>query len=777
MTTLIAFLFVSLALQIGAAMWVFRVARPVSSRLAWRVIGGWFCFIAACGLIAVAGMRSDATRGSLELAAGSLALSGSALLLGGILALTPLLDKLRQQIGRLTAAEQQVRSVVNNVVDGIITIDSRGTIKSVNPAAERIFQYPAADIVGRHVDLLMPGAFRNEYEGSVPRQVSGGDGRIIGIRREVVGRRKDGADIPLDLAISEFEVASRHYFTGIVRDITEPKRAEDTARFLADASAALASLVDPESTLNKLAALAVPAFADWCMVDVVEGTGLRCLAIAHQDPSLVELAHDLQRRFPPSPDEPRGPQHVLRTARSEIAAEVTDAVLRSVVRDEQHLELLRGLGLRSYICVPLMVHGSCAAVVSFATAESGRRYRSDDLLVAEELAHRASVAIDNARLYAALRDADRRKDEFLAMLAHELRNPLAPIRSGLDLLGIEGVDRETSEWARRTMKEQVQHMVQLVDDLLDVSRIMQDKIQLRTEPLELSTVVARAVEQVRPLIIAQEHHLSIDVGPEPLWVLGDAVRLAQVLANLLNNAAKYTNPRGTITLTVGRDGTEAVLQVRDNGIGMDKETQKCVFDLFAQADRAMARSQGGLGIGLTLVRRLVQLHGGRVEALSDGPEQGAVFTVRLPVVASPPTDGEHVPCDQQIGEQEGTAPRRVLVVEDNASVVAMTAALLRTWGHQVFTAHDGPEALRVFDAQRPEIVLLDIGLPGMTGYDIARELRKKSGGEGALLVALTGYGQQQDRNRSREAGFDLHLVKPPAEEDLRRTLVLRPTKF
>jgi PAS domain S-box-containing protein len=548
---------------------------------------------------------------------------------------------------------------------------------------------------------------------------------------------------------------------GTSTDIHEQKRAEESSRYLAESSAALASVVDYESTLQKVANLAVPYFADWSAVDVANEDGsLRRLAVAHQDAAKVRLVQQLMQLYPPDPDAPGGAVGVLRSGKPEIIGEITDDLLVQGAKDEEHLRLIRSLGLQSYICVPLVVSGNPLGVLTFATAESGRRYTDADLAVAMDLAQRAAVAVENTQLYQALREADRRKDEFLATLAHELRNPLAPIRNSLQILKMPRLEVETIERAREMMERQVHQLVRLVDDLLDVSRVMRGKIELRTERVELAAVVARAVETVQPLIEAQGHEFTANLPRESLPLDADPVRLAQVVGNLLTNAAKYTEANGHIRLTARREGDEAVLRVRDDGIGIAPDMLAKVFDLFVQVDHAATRSQGGLGIGLTLVKNLVGMHRGTVEAHSEGVGKGSEFVVRLPLSAATvaePNERE----DTRPGLRERTAGRRLLVVDDNKDAADSLAMLLRLEGHEVRVAYDGPAALNLVNGYRPEIVFLDIGMPGMDGYEVARRLRQHPGLENVLLAALTGWGQQEDRRRTTEAGFDRHFVKPP----------------
>jgi signal transduction histidine kinase len=454
----------------------------------------------------------------------------------------------------------------------------------------------------------------------------------------------------------------------------------------------------------------------------------------------------------------------MRTGQSELVREVTDEMIEAVVRDADHLAALRGLGMRSFLCVPLLSRGRAVGAVSFVAAESGRRYDDQDLAVAEELGRRAGVALDNARLYQELKEADRRKDEFLALLAHELRNPLAPIRNSLHALQLAGADPAVAARARDMMERQVGHLVRLVDDLLDVSRIMRGKVELRREEVELAAVLARAVETARPLVEAGRHDLTVDLPPEPIRLDADAVRLAQVFGNLLANAAKYTEPGGRIRLSVEAHGPEFVVRVRDTGIGIPADMLARVFDPFVQTDAARNKSQGGLGLGLALVKSLVELHGGAVAAHSAGPGLGSEFVVRLPATGSPDRGPRGADRGPRPGADARTT-RNVLVVDDNRDAADSLGTLLRLKGHGVRVVYDGPAAVAAAAEYPPDLVLLDLGMPGMDGYEVARRLRQMPAFRGRTLAAVTGWGQEADRRRTREAGFDHHLVKPidPAE--------------
>jgi PAS domain S-box-containing protein len=462
---------------------------------------------------------------------------------------------------------------------------------------------------------------------------------------------------------------------GTATDIDDRRRAEQDARFMAEAGAALAALTDEAEALRAVARLAVPHFADWCAVDLLGDDGApHRVAVAHQDPAKVELAYDLQRRYPTRPDTPMGVFQVLRTGEPVLVPEITDEMLAAGAGDEEHLRLLRDLGLRSCLCVPLAGRGGAFGAISFIAAESGRRYGPDDLRQAEDLAHRAAVAVENARLYEALRDADRRKDEFLATLAHELRNPLAPIRNALLLMAQPDPDPDgRGHEADRAMAErQVAHLSRLVDDLMDIARISRGKIELRRQPVELGPVVAHAVAAVRSALAERGHELVVRGPAERVVLEADPTRLEQVLDNLLTNAIKYTEPGGRITLEAGREGDEVVLRVADNGVGIPAEMLARIFDPFTQVDGHSGRSKGGLGIGLGLVRSLVALHGGRITAHSAGPGLGSEFVVRLPALPAPAA------ADARAPEAAAGKPRRrrILVVDDNADAANSLAKLL-----------------------------------------------------------------------------------------------------
>jgi signal transduction histidine kinase/ActR/RegA family two-component response regulator len=381
---------------------------------------------------------------------------------------------------------------------------------------------------------------------------------------------------------------------------------------------------------------------------------------------------------------------------------------------------------------------------------------------AEETARQALEALRDAN--ARLEEADRRKDEFIAILSHELRNPLAPIRYALPVLQAQPLP-EAATRALGVIERQVVHLARLVDELLDVSRISGDKIELRREHVTLASVVTAAIEGASPALSAGRHSLQVHVAEAPIWLHADADRLAQVVTNILNNGAKYTPPGGQIVVTAEPENGQAVIRVQDNGIGIPAEALRTVFEMFRQVEYAN-KPQGGLGVGLALARRLVDLHGGTIEARSGGVGQGAEFIVRLPVV------GDAKPCMAGAGEptRAAGAALRVLIVDDNADFVDMLAVMVGMLGHDVGKALDGPSAISAAASYRPDVVLLDLGLPGLSGYEVARCLRQHPDTARTRLVALTGWGQEEDRARTRDAGFDHHLTKPTEPETLCRLL-------
>lgn len=505
--------------------------------------------------------------------------------------------------------------------------------------------------------------------------------------------------------------------------------------FLTRAGEVLGQSLNPETIAQDVVRLPLPQLADEAVLLPLEidGTpGRSCRARWEEVESLAEDS------LPPGP------------ASSELLQAIDEVLSGRVM----------GREAGPVLAVPLRAGGRILAVLGLSRQASGRDFSPADTTVVRMFASRAASALENAQLYHEVQQADRQKNEFLSMLAHELRNPLAPIRNANEVLRQKAADPARVRWAQGVIDRQLTHLVRLVDDLLDVSRLTQGKIRLEVKETELGDVLAQAVEAVRPLMDQLRHELDLRLPARPLPLMGDRARLTQVVTNLLNNAAKYTDPGGRITLEAEPEADQAVIRVRDTGIGISADLLPTVFNLFTQANRSLDRSQGGLGVGLTLVKRLVELHEGTVEARSEGPGLGSEFIVRLPMLVEKPIVRSAGPDATANGERISEGERlRAVVVDDNVDAAESLADLLRLFGHEVHVMHDGPTGLAAAQTLRPNLVLLDLGLPGMDGFEVARRLRADPEFN-AVMVAVSGYGRDEDRRMSRDAGMKHHFVKP-----------------
>jgi PAS domain S-box-containing protein len=656
--------------------------------------------------------------------------------------------------------EQRARTLLattlRSIGDGVITTDAAGRVTFLNPVAERMTGWTSAEAAGRELVEIFPIVHeetRQVVANPVHRVLR--EGVVVGLANHTVLLRKDGDEIAIDDSAAPIELDGQ--IEGVVlvfRDVTHEKLLFARREFLARAGSELIAASDYRDALRTVAQLVVPKLADWCAIDIVDpstGTTVR-LAVAHQDPAKVALAHELARRYPPDPEAPTGVPNVLRTGRSELYTEIPRELLERTAVDDEHRSIIADLDLRSAMVVPLRGRDHVFGAISFVYAQSNRRYTDDDLAFAEDFARRAAMIVERRKLEEEAAQANRAKDEFLAMLGHELRNPLAPIRTALQLMALRGDSSTARE--RQVIERQVEHLVTLVDDLLDVSRITRAKITLAKEPIEISAVIARALEMASPLLESRRHQLELAVPRTGYVVDGDPARLAQVFANLLTNAAKYTDPGGRIAVMARTDHDGIVVEVSDTGIGIDPDFLPMIFDMFVQERQTIARSHGGLGLGLNIARSLVGMHGGRIHATSEGRGRGSTFTVWLPALEARVTAAAEPP--QQARAAEGG--RRVMLVDDNEDAVALLESALQTYGYDTRYALDGPAALELARSFTPEIAILDIGLPVMDGYELAQRLRERS--PELPMIALTGYGQEDDVEKSKSAGFDRHLVKP-----------------
>jgi signal transduction histidine kinase/CheY-like chemotaxis protein len=660
---------------------------------------------------------------------------------------------------------------------GLLATDTDLTVTRWNRWLERWTGRAAADAVGRHLFDLFPDLVARGLDRHYRQALSG--------QTAILSQRFHKFVLALPRAAGEGG-AERMHQSGRIVPLLDDTTVTGTLTVIEDVTERVIREAELQSRTRRQAALALSARSALAGDDVVD---LCREVVGHLAETLgVEFAEALE--FQPTgvwtrlagAGWPEPSEHVFEPAR----ASRTDAVVRSatpvafgaVGGDPLAADAgLRASGVAGGLVVRIPGRGRPFGLLG-AYTRALRRFSPDELQFAQALADIIGTAAERKHLEAELRlrakelaTADRRKDEFLAMLAHELRNPLAPLRNAVQILRLTGTREPEVVRLADLMGRQVGQMAHMVDDLLDVSRITHGKVELRKEPVTLADAVARAVETARPLIDARRHELIVSCSPEPVVLDADPMRLTQVLGNLLNNAAKYTAEGGRIWVAAGREGGEAVVRVRDTGIGLAPEMLTSVFDLFTQENRTLDREQGGLGIGLTLVRSLVELHGGTVRAASEGPGRGSEFVVRLPALTggASASDASNRP--------RPTAPprRRLLIVDDNVDSAESLAELLALTGHDVRTAHDGAAGLTAAESFRPEVVLLDIGLPRVNGYEVARRIRDTPALRGALLIAMTGYGQEEARHLSKEAGFDHHLVKPVDLSELNRLLASRPS--
>jgi signal transduction histidine kinase/DNA-binding response OmpR family regulator len=541
------------------------------------------------------------------------------------------------------------------------------------------------------------------------------------------------------------------------------------SNFLSQASRSLSASLDIEVGKRKLLELAVPAVADGATLILIKDDGsldraLSCsitgvdAAILFEELEFEELPTAIQNEF----------SAVLAAANSAAIKPVCGAALST--NDAQP-----DRGART-VTVPLTLGERSLGAMCVRTGADL------DFATLEELANRAAIAFENARLYRSLQneiaerqqaetmlqDINQRKDEFLAMLSHELRNPLAPIRNAVEVIRMMALPEPKLAWANDVTERQVNHMTRLIEELLDVARINQGKIVLKTEAIDLREVAAHSVETVRPFIDSRQHKLTQEIPDSPIWLRGDFARLSQVISNLMNNAAKYTDNGGAIHLALTAEGGQAVIAVRDNGVGIAPDLLPKVFELFKQGEQSLDRGQGGLGIGLTLAQRLAQLHNGRIDASSDGIGKGSEFRLTLPCLTEVTRVADRV--DLALSELACGVKCRVLVVDDNADAVQTIAMFLELAGHEVKAVTDGRQALACANVYAPDVVVLDIGLPIIDGYQVAQQLRAIEQMRSSLVIALTGYGREGDRERALKAGFDSHLVKPADPNELLRII-------
>jgi signal transduction histidine kinase/DNA-binding response OmpR family regulator len=542
----------------------------------------------------------------------------------------------------------------------------------------------------------------------------------------------------------------------LVREQAARTAAEENGRrahFLAEAGKVFISSLDLRALMAGTTRLVVPFLADFSAMTIVHGDNVTENAASADDWYMAGTTERITESA------------IWRDAQSEVMTTGKERLLEDFPAGPRaYVARLDGSGRAvnrpsvRVLMLPLIARGQTHGVLALAMGASLRSHDESDLTLALDIAARAATAVDNCLLYKEVQEVDARKNEFLATLSHELRNPLAPIRTAIHTLHVSGQWPKGAESLREMLERQLDHLTRLVDDLLDVSRITHGKIRLRREHVNLVSKVRYALDNCRVPIQEAGHELVADLPAQPVVIHGDRVRVQQIFENLILNACRYTEPRGRIDVSLSTEGQYAVFRIRDTGVGITAEMMPRLFDMFAQADAATDRTRHGLGIGLALARNLVRLHHGTISVASEGAGKGSEFTVRLPLSQT----GQDVVEEPDVKRELDTSMDglRILVVDDNTDAAESLRMLLSVFGHQVEIAHNGVNALATAQTQKPELVFLDIGLPGMDGYEVARRMRSEAGLAESKLIALSGYGTEADQQRSREAGFNRHLVKP-----------------
>ena len=684
-------------------------------------------------------------------------------------------------------AQASLSTTLRSIGDGVIAADERGLVTMMNPVAEALTGWAEAEARGKplaEVFVLANETTREEVESPVGRVLRHGVKEALASCTVLLGR--SGGEI----AVADSSAPIRDNggtVRGVVivfRDVSRERRAEAQRSFLMDVTRILSSSLDYNETLGKVAEVAVPQIADWCAVHVVgeEGDGWppKLLAIGHRQEAHVSLARRWAGLSTRDPDASRGVPRVFKTGRSELYPQIDDAFLQEVAKGEEHLQILRELKAHSAIMAPIVYGDRVLGVLSVILGHSTYTYTETDRAMLEEAGRRAGVAMEHTRLYLAEQRAreaadaaSRAKDAFLATVSHELRTPMNAILGWAKMLTNGEPDPQRTQHAIETIARNGYAMAQLVEDLLDISRIISGKVRLEVATVDTAKVIEGALESVRPAAEAKNVQIERALDPEAGPVVGDAARLQQVAWNLVSNSVKFTPPGGRVTVSTRHTDAAFELVVHDTGKGISSSFLPHVFDPFCQADNSMARATGGLGLGLAISKHLVELHGGQIEARSDGEGEGATFTVRLPLHVLQPaaraTARPIAPPDatvplEPLSQLQGLA---ILVVDDDPDARELLKVILEDSGAKVQTAGSVDEAMTEFRQKTPDVLLSDIAMPGATGYDLIQRVRALPPSEGGSVpaAALTAYAGADERRRVLGAGYMMHVTKPvdPAE--------------
>ncbi|MDX2230555.1 MAG: response regulator [Leptolyngbyaceae cyanobacterium bins.349] len=674
--------------------------------------------------------------------------------------------------------ELQLQSLLNQLDVGVFRSTLDGQIVEVNAAFLKLLDVETlaeaqaiqlAELFDSSLDIVQL-LERLKQDGHLPAQ-------------EIQLRRANGSTVWVWWSKTLNRIDHETFIDSLVEDITSRKQAELLLQFLAEAGAILSSSLDYETTLTQVTQLVVPQIADWCAIDLIEpNQTVRRTVLTHQDPQKVKLGKELQERYPVDLNASQGVGRVLETGKTERYPIISDEQLVTNARDAEHLRILRELGLKSAIIVPLQAHGRILGAITFVSAESGRVYSLTDQILAEELARRAALAIDNAHLYevaqqerVTAQSASRLKDEFLATLSHELRTPLNAILGWSRMLRTSKLNPAIINNALETIERNAKLQTQLVEDILNVSNIINGKLRLNVRPISLIPVIYNALEPLEAAINAKgitiETHLDDSVG----FVAGDSDRLQQVIWNVLSNAVKFTPGGGQIEIHLEQVDTGAQIRIWDTGIGIKADFLAHVFERFSQADGSTTRKYGGLGLGLAVARHLIELHGGSIQAASAGEGQGTTFTIRLPLL---PESSQPLAVEQsflQANEQSAAISNRmildglrILLIEDEEDGRELVTFVLQSYGADVIAVSSVSDALQEFAQQIPDLLISDISMPNENGYDLIFQVRSLTPAQGGQIpaIALTAYASEEERQQAIYAGFQAHISKPIEPDDL-----------
>jgi len=674
----------------------------------------------------------------------------------------------QRSVDELRVSHEWFSTTLKSIGDAVIATDHEGRVSFLNEVAEELTGWPDAAARGlplKTVFHIVNEQTRFEVESPVTKVLR--EGVVVGLANHTVLIRRDGVELAIDDSGAPIRDASGK-LVGVVlvfRDVTAKRREEERRLFLGEASAVLASSLDYATTLRTVASLAVPRVADWCLVQVRDDDGsIRPLAYAHVNHAKAKWLFEIERRFPTDPAGAVGVAAVLRTGKPELREAVGEADLRAWARSDEHLDMLTRVGVRSRMIVPMRARDRTFGAITLGATESSRPFGAEDIALAEQLARAAALAIDNARLYAEAQEASRAKDEFLATLSHELRTPLNAVLGWTRMLRLGPADEARRERGLVIIERNARAQARLIDDLLDVSRIITGKLSLDVRTVDLAQVVEGALDATRPAAEAKgvRVHAQLDrlLPPYP----GDADRLQQVAWNLVSNAVKFTPRGGEVWVDLGRVGSHVQLRVRDTGQGIPSDFLPHIFDRFRQADASTTKIHTGLGLGLSIVKALVELHGGTVQAQSAGSGAGSTFTIALPLPTSREDEPSPLPPPGPLPSLRGVY---LLVVDDEDDNREMIAAALEQAGAEVTAVASAAEAMSAIAARRPDVIVSDIGMPGEDGYALVRRVRAMPSEAGGRVpaIALTAHARATDRTDALRAGFQEHLSKPidPAE--------------